>query len=135
MKRLALALVLILVTSTVTLAQVPEPSKGWVDVNLGVATAGREGVFVRSLPVADAERYLEWRSGFLTFEDTSLAGAAAEFNRFNARKLELADAGVAALRVGGNFRWGNLDSFVKLLELGFPVRAERLPDRIVLHTR
>jgi len=100
-----------------------------------VATAGRDGVFVRSLPVADAERYLEWRSGFLTFEDTSLAGAAAEFNRFNARKLELADAGVAALRVGGNFRWGNLDSFVKLLELGFPVRAERLPDRIVLHTR
>jgi transmembrane sensor len=100
-----------------------------------VATAGRDGVFVRSLPVADAERYLEWRSGFLTFDDTSLAGAAAEFNRFNSRKLELADAGVAALRVGGNFRWGNLDSFVKLLELGFPVRAERLPDRIVLHTR
>jgi transmembrane sensor len=100
-----------------------------------VATAGRDGVFVRSLPVADAERYLEWRSGFLTFDDTSLASAAAEFNRFNSRKLELADAGVAALRVGGNFRWGNLDSFVKLLELGFPVRAERLPDRIVLHTR
>lgn len=100
-----------------------------------VATAGRNGVLVRSLPVAEAERYLEWRSGFLTFDDTSLAGAAAEFNRFNSRKLELADAGVAALRVGGNFRWGNLDSFVKLLELGFPVRAERLPDRIVLHTR
>lgn len=100
-----------------------------------VATAGRDGVFVRSLPVADAERYLEWRSGFLTFDDTSLASAAAEFNRFNSRKLELADAGVAELRVGGNFRWGNLDSFVKLLELGFPVRAERLPDRIVLHTR
>lgn len=100
-----------------------------------VATAGRNGVLVRSLPVADAERYLEWREGFLTFDDTSLAEAAAEFNRFNTRKLELGDDAVAGLRVGGNFRWSNADGFAHLLEQGFPVRAERHPDRIVLHTR
>lgn len=100
-----------------------------------VATAGRSGVLVRSVPVADAERYLEWRDGFLTFDDTSLADAAAEFNRFNTRKLELGDAVVADLRVGGNFRWSNADGFVRLLEQGFPVRAERHEDRIVLHAR
>ena len=100
-----------------------------------IATAGRDGVLVRSLPVAEAERYLEWRSGFLTFDDTTLAAAAAEFNRYNARKLELADAGVAQLRVGGNFRWASTDDFVSLLELGFPVRAERHADRIVLRSR
>lgn len=100
-----------------------------------VATAGRNGVLVRSVPVADAERYLEWRDGFLTFDDTSLADAAAEFNRFNTRKLELGDAAVADLRVGGNFRWSNADGFVRLLEQGFPVRAERHEDRIVLHAR
>ena len=100
-----------------------------------VATAGRNGVLVRSVPVADAERYLEWREGFLTFDDTSLADAAAEFNRFNTRKLELGDASVADLRVGGNFRWSNADGFVRLLEQGFPVRAERHEDRIVLHAR
>ena len=100
-----------------------------------VATAGRNGVLVRSVPVADAERYLEWREGFLTFDDTSLAEAAAEFNRFNARKLELADATVADLRVGGNFRWSNAEGFARLLEQGFPVRVERHPERIVLHAR
>ena len=100
-----------------------------------VATAGRNGVLVRSVPVADAERFLEWREGFLTFDDTSLADAAAEFNRFNTRKLELGDAVVADLRVGGNFRWSNADGFVRLLEQGFPVRAERHEDRIVLHAR
>jgi len=100
-----------------------------------VATAGRNGVLVRSVPVADAERYLEWRDGFLTFDDTSLADAAAEFNRFNTRKLELGDATVADLRVGGNFRWSNADGFVRLLEQGFPVHAERHDDRIVLHAR
>ena len=100
-----------------------------------VATAGRNGVLVRSLPVAEAERYLEWRDGFLTFDDTSLADAAAEFNRFNTRKLELGDATVADLRVGGNFRWSNAEGFAHLLEQGFPVRAERHADRIVLRTR
>ena len=50
------------------------------------------------------------------------------------RTRTLADAGVAGLRIGGNFRWDNLDSFIHLLERGFPVRAERLPDRIVLHS-
>ena len=47
-----------------------------------------------------------------------LAEAAAEFNRFNARKLELADATVADLRVGGNFRWSNAEGFARLLEQG-----------------
>ncbi len=98
-----------------------------------VATAGRNGVLVRSLPLAEAERYLEWRDGFLAFDDTPLAEAVAEFNRYNARKLELGDAAVGRLRVGGNFRWSNADAFASLLELGFPVRAERHADRIVLH--
>ena len=39
------------------------------------------------------------------------------------------------LRVGGNFRWSNAEGFAHLLEQGFPVRAERHPDRIVLHSR
>ena len=69
------------------------------------------------------------------FEDATLAAVASEFNRFNTRKLELADAQVAQLRVGGNFRWAQAEDFVKLLELGFPVRAERHTDRIVLHSR
>jgi len=100
-----------------------------------IATAGRNGVLVRSLPLDQIERYLEWRSGFLAFEDTTLAAAAAEFNRFSERKLVLADARVGELRIGGNFRWDNLDGFVHLLELGFAVRAEREPDRIVLHAK
>lgn len=100
-----------------------------------VATVGPEGVLVRSLPRAEAERYLEWRGGFLAFDDTPLKVAVAEFNRFNARQFEIADARVGRLRVGGNFRWGNAEGFANLLELGFPVRAERLPDRIVLHAR
>ena len=100
-----------------------------------VATAGGNGVLVRSLPLDQARRFTDWREGFLAFDDVPLAQAAAEFNRYNTRRLELADPALAELRIGGNFRWANLDGFVGLLEQGFPVRAERQPDRIVLHAR
>lgn len=98
-----------------------------------LAKVDGNGVLVRSLQAEDAQRYLEWREGFLNFDDAPLAQAADEFNRFNARRLELADPALAQLRIGGNFRWSNLDGFVGLLEQGFPVRAERHPDRIILH--
>lgn len=99
-----------------------------------VALASSRGVTVRTGTVEEAERDLDWRSGYVTFRDTPLETAAAEFNRYNARKIVMGDAEVAALRVGGNFRWSNTEAFVRLLEQGFPVRAEVQPDRIVLHS-
>ena len=92
-------------------------------------------LLVRSLPLADAQRLLDWREGLLAFRDAPLSEVAAEFNRYNARKLVVADAEAGALRVGGSFRWDNQEGFVRLLEAGFPVRAEVGADRIVLHSR
>lgn len=100
-----------------------------------IAIADRNGVFVRTASVAEAERLVDWRSGYLAFQDTSLAEAANEFNRYNSRKIVMGDAAVGQLRVGGNFRWSNTDVFVRLLEQGFPVRVERHDDRVVLHSQ
>jgi transmembrane sensor len=100
-----------------------------------VALASGDGVTVQSGPVAQAEDRLRWRSGFLVFHDTPLASAAAEFNRYNTRKIVVADAATGALRVGGNFRWSNAEAFVRLLQQGFPVRVEQRADAIVLHHR
>lgn len=100
-----------------------------------MALATADGVRIESLTPAEAERLLDWRSGYLQFDDLPLAAAIAEFNRFNTRQLELGDAEAAALRIGGNFRWSNVDGFVHLLEQGFPIRAEPHGNRIVLHSR
>ena len=100
-----------------------------------MALASAHGVLVRSGSIEDAEREVDWRGGYLTFRGSTLADAAIEFNRYNARKIVMGDAEVAALRVGGNFRWSNTETFVRLLERGFPVRAEQQPDRIILHSR
>jgi transmembrane sensor len=98
-----------------------------------VALAGPHGVVVQAGTVEEARQALSWRDGFLAFRDTSLADAAAEFNRFNARRIVIADPAVGALRVGGNFRWSNAEAFVRLLEKGFPVHAEYRDTEIVLH--
>lgn len=99
-----------------------------------VASTSGEGVLVRRQSLQDVARLVDWREGFLAFQDTSLAAAAEEFNRYNARRLELGDPAAAALRVGGSFRWDNLETFVALLEAGFPVCAERTEQAIVLHS-
>ena len=67
------------------------------------------------------------------FDDTPLSVAAEEFNRYNDRKLVMGDADVAALRIGGNFRWSNPDAFARLLQDGFGVRVEARGDLLVLH--
>ena len=98
------------------------------------ALATRSGVLVRAGTVAEAERALDWRGGYLHFDDTPLAEVAAEFNRYSGRTVLMGDDTTAALRIGGNFRWSNVDGFVRLLEQGFDVRVERRGEIIVLHS-
>lgn len=100
-----------------------------------VALVRGGNLLVRSLPLAEARQLLDWRDGLLAFRDAPLGEVAAEFNRYNARKLVVADADAGALRVGGNFRWDNEEGFARLLQAGFPVRADIQADRIVLHSR
>jgi transmembrane sensor len=100
-----------------------------------IALASDAGVMVHSESVQRAEEFLNWRSGFISFHDTPLAAAATEFNRYNTRKIVIGDASIGALRVGGSFRWSNAETFVRLLELGFPVRTVRDKDAIVLKRR
>lgn len=100
-----------------------------------VVLADGDGVLVQSLPIDDAERMVGWQDGLLAFRDATLAEAAAEFNRYSARRIEIGDATAGALRIGGSFRWSNAEGFVRLLEQGFPVYAEYHDDRMVLHSR
>ncbi|HEX7732989.1 MAG TPA: FecR domain-containing protein, partial [Rhodanobacter sp.] len=100
-----------------------------------VALASDAGITVSADSVQHAQELLDWRDGFISFHDTPLAAAVAEFNRYNRKRLVIGDAGIGAMRVGGNFRWSNEESFVRLLELGFPIRAVHAGDTIVLKRR
>ncbi|MGH8208523.1 MAG: FecR family protein, partial [Steroidobacteraceae bacterium] len=84
---------------------------------------------------SEVQELLSWRSGYLVFHETSLAAAVAEFNRYNTVKLVIEDPTVATTRISGNFRYTDIDSFVRLLEEGFPLMADRQEERIVLIRR
>jgi transmembrane sensor len=90
-------------------------------------------------PVADAlgnDRKLAWREGALKFEGDTLAAAAAEFNRYNRIKLEIAPA-LSDEKVVGRFRIDEPDAFARAASTMFDARVERAREtiRIARHGR
>jgi transmembrane sensor len=97
-----------------------------------VALAGEAGLLVQRKTLPEAEEQLSWRTGVLMFRNQSLLDVAAEFNRYNQRKIVIRDPAVASLKIEGNFRATNAEAFVRLVESAFPVRADAQRDKIVL---
>jgi transmembrane sensor len=112
-----------------TLAAFPALSAGMT------ATVGRDEVSVAEEATADIEQMLSWRSGYVVLTNTPLVAAAAEFNRYNTRRLIIADPALEAITVGGNFRSNNVDGFVRLLERGFGIDADVQGNQILLRRR
>lgn len=67
---------------------------------------------------------LAWRDGMLSFSDTTLADAAAEFSRYGGRPILVTDQQVAAIRIDGAFRADNVDAFLRLLSDAYDLRVE-----------
>jgi transmembrane sensor len=111
-------------------------SAGSADVVLlpagSAAHAAETGVLVKEETAAEVEAALSWRQGYVVLHDTPIAEAAAEFNRYNTRKIVIADPEVGNIRIGGNFRSTSTDAFVRLLADGFPIRVDEREEEIVL---
>lgn len=100
-----------------------------------IVEAKGKKLVVRERSLSEAEELLSWRSGYVIFHETSLIDAVTEFNRYNTRKFIIEDPAVAAISISGNFRSTNVDSFVRILEDGFPIAVERRGERIILTAR
>jgi transmembrane sensor len=100
-----------------------------------IARTSKSEVLVRTNATSEAEKLLSWRRKYVVFDNTALADAVAEFNRYNTRKILIGDPAIAAIRIGGNFRATNTDGFIWLLQSGFPVSVERRDDTVVLRAR
>ncbi len=92
-------------------------------------------VLVEQPAPAQVEQLLSWRTGHIIFRDTALADAVADFNRYSTRKIVIEDPAIAGIRIGGNFRSGDVDAFLWLLHNGFPINVEQRGNRIVLTRR
>jgi len=72
---------------------------------------------------------LSWRRGALVFDHTTLAEAAAEFNRYGHKELVISDD-AADVAIGGSFQAANVEAFVQLLNQAFGLHAKEYEDKI-----
>lgn len=120
----------------VRLQSARDPAQAPTELPAGsIAQVTGDRVSVQHAPLDRVVQYLSWRDGYVVLHGTPLAEAVREFNRYNARKIVIADPSLDDLKVGGNFRLDNSDAFVRLVQEVFPVHAEGRGDRIVLSRR
>lgn len=98
--------------------------RGDIAIAEGNATRVTQGA------LAEVERSLRWRDGMFSFEQSSLAAVAAEFNRYSRRKLVVADPEIAGMLIGGSFQTTNIDAFVSLLQSAYGLHVEAEAERI-----
>ncbi len=89
-----------------------------------VAIARGPSTLVTARSEERVENGLAWRDGMLTFDQSTLAEAATEFNRYNRKRIEIADPEAANIRIGGTFQASNVDAFGRLLRDAYGLKIE-----------
>ncbi len=75
---------------------------------------------------------LGWRRGVLVFDNTTLAGAVEEFNRYNAQKIVITDPAAARLAMVGTFPIHDVTAFTDAAQDVFKLHVENRGSQIVI---
>ena len=108
------------VADTASVAAMPPP----VLTRGDTAIADGPSMIVAAKSVERVASELSWRQGLLTFDQSTLADVAGEFNRYNRKKLVVAAGDVAQTRIGGSFEAENVDAFARLLQRAYGFRVD-----------
>ena len=80
---------------------------------------------VSHIEASEVESRLAWQQGLIVLDDKALQDALAEVERYTQTKFVLADETLAALRVSGRFRTGNVNAVRLALRQNFLVASKR----------
>lgn len=97
------------------------PSAPMVKLRPGEAFAARDGQPGAVSP-ADLDTDEAWRQGFVEFNDEPLSKAVTTLNRYTRAQIVIKDPKVAALRITGMFRTGDIQRFGRTIAAVLPVR-------------
>ena len=97
-----------------------------------VVVASADRMSLKRGNTAEMAEGLGWRHGLLIFKYTTLADAAAEFNRYNTRKLVIADPAVGRLKIVGTFATNNVAAFADVAEDVLHLKVTNTTDQIVI---
>ena len=96
------------------------------------ATATATAISISRRSVEDLTNEIAWRNGVLAFRHATLAEAAKAFNRYNTKKLVLADQEIAHQAVGGTFRTSDLDGFTAVVKALLNLHVANEGNQIVI---
>lgn len=92
--------------------------------------------FVASAPLPPPQPAMktdkQWTSGMLAFDETRLADAVAEANRYSTVKVVIADPASNDLRITGAYRAGDIPGFAQSVADSLGLRLTRAQDEFVL---
>ena len=72
---------------------------------------------------AKVEAHDAWRNNMLIFDETPLREIVEEFNRYNRRKLEIVDAAMGNVSIGGRYRPRDVEGFLQNLGAVVKIRV------------
>ena len=97
-----------------------------------VVIASANHVEMEKKPFSELASILSWRRGLLVFKHKTLADAAVEFNRYNGKKLVIADTAAARLQIGGTFQSDNIGDFAEVAKEVLGVHVQQRGDETVI---
>jgi transmembrane sensor len=97
-----------------------------------VAIANANSISVTREPIQKVTAALGWRQGVLVFSYVTLADAAAEFNRYNRKKIVITDPAVARMTIAGTFPTNGVPLFDMAAQRVFGLSVGRRGDEIVI---
>ncbi len=98
---------------------------GRVELSAGQGVTADETGRLQPIVSVPPDSVASWRSGRISFNDTRLAEALAELERYGDTGLVVRDPAVGALRLGGSFDVRHTGAFAQALPSLLPVRLEQ----------
>ena len=106
------------------------PARDLVPGDVVVATAST--VSSQIIPAQKLANDLGWRRGVLVFHGSALADVAEELNRYNTRKIVIADPEVARLTIGATIPTHGVEAFTRVARDVFGLRVANHGNEIVI---
>ncbi|MGL1958864.1 MAG: FecR domain-containing protein [Colwellia sp.] len=89
-----------------------------------------------TIDFSDINRNISWRDGKLVFAGESLEEVIKEITRHTNMKIDIRDAELKKMRIGGQFLIGDTDSLFNVLESGFGIDVVKLDqNHVQLHIK
>ncbi|HEY4123968.1 MAG TPA: FecR domain-containing protein [Rhizomicrobium sp.] len=98
--------------------------------DMAVATPGK--VLITRGATRELNAEAGWRAGRLIFDHTTLAEAAAEFNRYNDLKLVIADDHVGAMKFSSAFPTSGIEAFIRVAQKSLGLHVERRDGEVLI---